>query len=149
MFKRTSGPGGLVTFDHSDTAQNNNPSQFEHGQLNYATSTTGSHVDSSHLAEEESEKRERDILEHSGDIFYSKRYSDDHYEYRHVILPKQISKYYKADRLLSEVEWRSLGIQQSPGWVHYMIHKPEPHVLLFRRDLGISQNSSQSNTNTL
>ena len=26
-----------------------------------------------------------------------------------------------------------LGVQQSQGWVHYMIHEPEPHVLLFRR----------------
>lgn len=25
--------------------------------------------------------------------------------------------------------------QQSPGWVHYMIHPPERHVLLFRRPL--------------
>lgn len=149
MFKRANGPGGLATFDHSDTTQNKNTAQFEHDQLKYATSATESHVDSSHVAEEELEKRERDILEHSGDIFYSKRYSDDQYEYRHVILPKQISKYYKADRLLSEVEWRSLGIQQSPGWIHYMIHKPEPHVLLFRRDLGISQNSSQSNSKNL
>lgn len=25
------------------------------------------------------------------------------------------------------------GIQQSVGWVHYALHKPEPGVLLFRR----------------
>ncbi|VDN07208.1 unnamed protein product, partial [Onchocerca ochengi] len=31
------------------------------------------------------------------------------------------------DRLMSEKEWRSLGIQQSQGWVHYMIHTPERH----------------------
>ncbi|VDK26147.1 unnamed protein product [Anisakis simplex] len=36
---------------------------------------------------------------------------------------------------MTESEWRSLGIQQSPGWVHYMIHGPERHVLLFRRAL--------------
>lgn len=35
--------------------------------------------------------------------------------------------------LMTESEWRNLGVQQSPGWVHYMIHGPEPHVLLFRR----------------
>jgi cyclin-dependent kinase regulatory subunit CKS1 len=40
------------------------------------------------------------------------------------------------DRLLSESEWRQLGVQQSRGWVHYAIHKPEPHILLFRRPLG-------------
>lgn len=36
---------------------------------------------------------------------------------------------------MSDTEWRSLGVLQSYGWVHYMIHKPEPHVLLFRRNL--------------
>lgn len=25
--------------------------------------------------------------------------------------------------------------EQSQGWVHYMIHEPEPHILLFRRPL--------------
>lgn len=34
---------------------------------------------------------------------------------------------------MTETEWRNLGVQQSPGWVHYMLHAPEPHVLLFRR----------------
>lgn len=28
-----------------------------------------------------------------------------------------------------------LGVQQSPNWVHYMLHNPEPHVLLFRRPI--------------
>lgn len=36
---------------------------------------------------------------------------------------------------MTETEWRNLGVQQSPGWVHYMVHAPEPHVLLFRRPL--------------
>lgn len=36
---------------------------------------------------------------------------------------------------MSETEWRNLGVQQSVGWVHYMLHAPEPHVLLFRRPL--------------
>jgi cyclin-dependent kinase regulatory subunit CKS1 len=53
---------------------------------------------------------------------------------RHVILPKQLAKYVPADALLSEAEWRAIGVQQSPGWVHYMVHKPEPHILLFRRE---------------
>uniref|UniRef100_A0A8C4WJD0 Cyclin-dependent kinases regulatory subunit n=1 Tax=Gopherus evgoodei TaxID=1825980 RepID=A0A8C4WJD0_9SAUR len=34
--------------------------------------------------------------------------------------------------LMSEEEWKRLGVQQSLGWVHYMIHEPEPHILLFR-----------------
>uniref|UniRef100_A0A2I3G2A2 Cyclin-dependent kinases regulatory subunit n=1 Tax=Nomascus leucogenys TaxID=61853 RepID=A0A2I3G2A2_NOMLE len=37
--------------------------------------------------------------------------------------------------LMSESEWRNLGVQQSQGWVHYMIHEPETHILLFRRPL--------------
>lgn len=52
---------------------------------------------------------------------------------RHVILPKEIAKYVPADTLLSEEEWRMLGVTQSPGWVHYMIHAPEPHIPIFRR----------------
>lgn len=28
-------------------------------------------------------------------------------------------------RLLSEDEWRSIGITQSPGWVHYEVHGEE------------------------
>ncbi|KPM09939.1 cyclin-dependent kinases regulatory subunit 1-like protein [Sarcoptes scabiei] len=34
---------------------------------------------------------------------------------------------------MSESEWRALGVKQSKGWIHYMIHEPEPHILLFRR----------------
>ena len=47
-------------------------------------------------------------------------------------------------RLLSENEWRSLGVQQSRGWVHYEIHKPEPHILLFRRPLGTDPNTGNA-----
>lgn len=73
------------------------------------------------------------------------------------LIPKQ---YYNQDqsgtlRLLSEKEWRAIGITQSYGWVHYEVHSkscqvhlrctlahihqfvaPEPHVLLFRRELN-------------
>jgi cyclin-dependent kinase regulatory subunit CKS1 len=98
-------------------------------------------------------------------IHYSDRYTDDEYEYRHVILPKPLFKmipksYFNPDdpgvlRLLSEAEWRGIGITQSLGWEHYEVHgmlsplypllrrlsdsattssvAPEPHVLLFRR----------------
>lgn len=47
-------------------------------------------------------------------------------------------------RLLTENEWRSLGVQQSRGWVHYEIHKPEPHILLFRRPLGTDPNTGEA-----
>ena len=43
---------------------------------------------------------------------------------RHVILPKAIAKKVPKNTLLTEVEWRSIGVQQSRGWIHYMIHRP-------------------------
>src|SRR5689334_23301012 len=72
-------------------------------------------------------------------IQYSDKYEDDIYEYRHVILPPTIfKKLPRPFRLLTESEWRALGVQQSPGWIHYDIHRPEPHILLFRRPKGKS-----------
>ncbi|XP_076341341.1 cyclin-dependent kinases regulatory subunit-like [Tachypleus tridentatus] len=68
-------------------------------------------------------------------IYYSDKYYDDKYEYRHVMLPKEIAKLVPKTRLMSETEWRSLGVQQSSGWIHYMMHEPEPHILLFRRPI--------------
>lgn len=71
------------------------------------------------------------------DIEYSAKYNDDKYEYRHVILPREMAKRLpKPARLLTEQEWRGIGVQQSRGWVHYEVHRPEPHILLFRRPLG-------------
>mmetsp|Transcript_42523 Transcript_42523/g.74653 ORF Transcript_42523/g.74653 Transcript_42523/m.74653 type:complete len:101 (-) Transcript_42523:105-407(-) len=74
------------------------------------------------------------------EIEYSEKYADERYEYRHVILPKAIAKdmlkITSGKRLLEEGEWRGLGVTQSRGWVHYEIHRPEPHILLFRRPLG-------------
>lgn len=68
-------------------------------------------------------------------IAYSERYSDDQYEYRHVILPRDIARLVPRTHLMTETEWRNLGVQQSLGWVHYLVHDPEPHILLFRRPL--------------
>jgi len=81
--------------------------------------------------------------------------------FRHVSLPKVIARYV-PNELMTEEEWRSLGVKQSQGWEHYMIHgktswcevasagscaarnlidqtlsfilAPEPHVLLFKRE---------------
>lgn len=99
-------------------------------------------------------------------IHYSDRYTDDEFEYRHVILPKPLLKlipkqFFTPDdsgtlRLLSEQEWRGIGITQSLGWQHYEVHgelsqmlfwralicssvAPEPHVLLFRRPKDFGQ----------
>ncbi|KAJ3326399.1 hypothetical protein HDU76_012962 [Blyttiomyces sp. JEL0837] len=70
-------------------------------------------------------------------IYYSERYYDEKLEYRHVKLPKTLYQYvpeHLKNTLLSESQWRSLGVTMSPGWEHYMIHVPEPHILLFRRE---------------
>ena len=42
---------------------------------------------------------------------------------RHVILPKELAKTLPKNRLLSEAEWRGIGVQQSRGWQHYAIHR--------------------------
>lgn len=55
--------------------------------------------------------------------------------YRHVILPNDLARQVPKSHLMTETEWRNLGVQQSPNWLHYMIHTPEPHILLFRRPL--------------
>ncbi|XP_059120666.1 cyclin-dependent kinases regulatory subunit 2-like [Peromyscus eremicus] len=72
-------------------------------------------------------------------ISYSDKYFDEHYEYRHVTLPRKLSKQVPKTRLMSEEERRRLGVQQSLGWVHYMIHEAEPHNLLFRQPLPKEQ----------
>ena len=40
------------------------------------------------------------------------------------MLPKELSRLVPKDHLMTENEWRSIGVQQSRGWVHYMIHEP-------------------------
>jgi len=74
------------------------------------------------------------------EVEYSEKYYDDEHEYRHVMLPRAIAKdMYRltgGQRLLTEEEWRGLGVQQSRGWQHYEIHRPEPHILLMRRPIG-------------
>ena len=70
------------------------------------------------------------------EIEYSEKYEDVNYEYRHVILSREVYRSMPKGRLLRESEWRALGVMQSRGWEHYEIHNPEPHILLFRRLLG-------------
>ncbi len=83
------------------------------------------------------------------EIEYSDKYSDELYEYRHVILPKEVYKKIPKNKLLDETEWRNLGVQQSRGWVHYEVHKPEPHILLFRRPIGTDPVTGQVPNNIL
>merc|ERR1712008_187261 len=70
-------------------------------------------------------------------IYYLDKYEDENLEYSHVMLPKDLAKMVPKSHLMSETEWRSLGVQQSQGWIHYMTHDPEPHILLFKRSLSI------------
>ena len=63
-------------------------------------------------------------------IEYSEKYQDDKHEYRRIILPKELIKTLSKNRLLTESEWRGIGVQQSRGWTHYAIHRPEPHSAL-------------------
>lgn len=54
---------------------------------------------------------------------YSERYLDDHYEYRYVVLPREMANDLKNRGQLKEEEWRGMGITQSRGWEHYGFHK--------------------------
>uniref|UniRef100_A0AC34RAB1 Cyclin-dependent kinases regulatory subunit n=1 Tax=Panagrolaimus sp. JU765 TaxID=591449 RepID=A0AC34RAB1_9BILA len=67
------------------------------------------------------------------EFFYSEVYSDDKYDYRHVIPPTRYREKLPVGRLLSEDEWREIGIRMSIGWEHYMIHSPEKFIFCFRR----------------
>lgn len=44
------------------------------------------------------------------EIEYSDKYTDEFYEYRHVILPKNTFKKITKNKILSEMEWRELGV---------------------------------------
>ena len=39
-------------------------------------------------------------------------------------MPRHLVPSVPFDHLMTETEWRNLGVQQSTGWVHYLIHKP-------------------------
>lgn len=76
-------------------------------------------------------------------IEYSEKYEDEVFEYKNVMLPEGLFKSIPRNKLLNEDEWRNLGIKQSRGWEHYMIYKPEPFILLFRRPIGINPKTAE------
>lgn len=81
------------------------------------------------------EQKKVDVEEYGPLIHFSDRYVDDESEYRNAYLPKRLRRYLPhPPRLLTEEECRDLGVLQSSGWIHYMVHAPEPHVLLFKRE---------------
>lgn len=65
-------------------------------------------------------------------IRYSAEYESEDYIMRHVFLPKDVLERI-PDRLMDEEEWRGMGVALEGEWEHFMIHKPEPHILLFRK----------------
>lgn len=69
------------------------------------------------LPPEEREKAVKTIAKLQDQVYYSDRYSDGRYEYRHVFLPKGIADYL-PHRLMAEQEWRALGVRQSYGWAY-------------------------------
>jgi cyclin-dependent kinase regulatory subunit CKS1 len=77
------------------------------------------------------------------EIEHSEKYQDEVYEYKHVILTKEAFMSMQKDKLLSETEWRAMGINQTKGWIHFTIHKPEPHILLFRRPIGVNPKTGE------
>ena len=121
----------------------------------------------------------------SKEIYYSDKYEDDKYEYRHVMLPKVGILLFRSFPFITPIMVRllpslcrrrtvcrsrsgeTLGFSRALGglfnlhavckvflicyagdfylsinnvfkslvylrWVHYMLHEPEPHILLFR-----------------
>uniref|UniRef100_A0A1B0G240 Cyclin-dependent kinases regulatory subunit n=1 Tax=Glossina morsitans morsitans TaxID=37546 RepID=A0A1B0G240_GLOMM len=62
------------------------------------------------------------VVNISKDIYYSDKYYDEKYEYRDVVLPKELAKPVPKIHLMSEAEWRSIGVHQSQtGTAHITI----------------------------
>lgn len=57
-----------------------------------------------------------------------RKFESNFFFFRHVIIPKELAKKIPKDRLLTEQEWRGMGVQQSQGWIHYMLHKPGEYL---------------------
>jgi len=90
------------------------------------------------------------MVQYPSQIVYSERYCDDAFEYRHVLVPKDLVQHVRSrqrqrpDRLLLESDWRNLGIQMSLGWINYVNHGPDHHVLCFRRPLDLDPNTGRA-----
>ena len=76
-------------------------------------------------------------------IYYSDKYEDEKFEYRHVMLPKDLAKMVPKSHLMSETEWRSLGVQQSQVdaeyfWRQWLVlkHIYSPFCSTVFEDLG-------------
>ena len=69
--------------------------------------------------------------ESNPNVKFSDKYRDEEYEYTNVEIPEEAGVLLPK-RLLSEEEWRRLGINLGSDWEHYAIYPPKPHVLFFR-----------------
>lgn len=67
------------------------------------------------------------------EIEHSEKYYDDSFEYKHVVLTEQVTKRLPRSRLIRPEEYPMLGIQQTPGWIHYFSLPHERHILMFKR----------------
>ena len=66
------------------------------------------------------------------DIYYSDKYTDDKFEYRHVMLPKDLAKLVPKTHLMSEAEWRNLGVQQSLGRSDWTIEGQNMDIVFWK-----------------
>ena len=80
------------------------------------------------------------------EITFTEKMKDNFYEYRSVLLPRDKKEIFVNKfkcKLLKEEEVIELGIIQSKGWEHYLVYKPEPYVILFRRILGTNPTTGE------
>ncbi len=70
------------------------------------------------------------------EIKYSDKYFALDYEYTSVILPKKYLSQVTGRKTLNHEQMKSLGIEISQEWENYLVHEPEPHVVLLRRKLS-------------
>lgn len=66
------------------------------------------------------------------EIRYADKFITGEYEYTHVILPKHFLPKLTG-QLLTDKDWKLLGINICSSWENYMVYAPEKHVILFRR----------------
>lgn len=93
-----------------------------------------------------------ETLDFPGQIEYSEKFQDDLYEYRYVILTKEVAtKMFELlndkKTTLGEVDWRDLGITMSKGWIHHESY--QPHTMLFKRPLGTDPRNGTALTKVL
>ena len=65
-------------------------------------------------------------------------------EERFVQIPEDLSRVVSRTNLMSEEEWRNLGIQGSPGWYHHRM-TGNPKMLRFRRRIQPSRDQNNQN----